>query len=89
MQARDTGPELVNPADDFVARNDWRSWIRQLAVDNVQIGSANPAGTDPYTDFPWAWMTVRQVNPFERCAGRVQSHRLHGHPLADAVVDGG
>ena len=51
MQALDAGTDFVDPADDFVARDDGRQRVRQLAIDDVQIGAANAAGQDTHADF--------------------------------------
>jgi hypothetical protein len=45
---------LFDAPDDFVARNHRNRRIGQVAIDDVQIGSADPAGEDSDQDFPRA-----------------------------------
>ena len=45
-EALDAGAELLDDADDLVAGNDRQPLVRQLAVDDMQIGAADAAGLD-------------------------------------------
>ena len=45
-EAFDAGAEPLDEADDLVAGNDRQPLVRQLAVDDVQIGAADAAGLD-------------------------------------------
>ena len=87
LQTLDAGPDFVDPADNFVAGDDRRQRVRQLAIEDVQIGAANPAGGNTDADFAEPGMTVRQLGPFKLGPGGFQYHRLHGHlrPLRPVI----
>jgi hypothetical protein len=78
FQTLDIGADCVDPADNFVARDDRRQQVGELAVEDVQIGAANAAGGNADTDFAGSGMPVRQFGPFKSGPGGLQHHRLHG-----------
>jgi hypothetical protein len=51
--------------------------VRQLTIDNMQIGAANAASCDLDTDFARTWLPIWKLGPFERRAQFVQNHSLH------------
>ena len=50
-EASDIRPQARDAADDFVSRHDGELKMRQLAVDDMQIGAADPACFDFDQDF--------------------------------------
>jgi hypothetical protein len=76
-QAFDTGSHGVDAPDDLVPGNDGHLGMRQLAVDDVQVGSADTTCGDGDSDLSGAGLPVRQLLPFERRADLVQYHRVH------------
>ena len=60
--------DRVDAADDLVARHDRKLGVRQLAVDDMQVGAADAAGLDLNADLP---RPGRWVGPL-----------LHREPLA-------
>jgi hypothetical protein len=78
VQPLDPSSEPIDPANDFMARDDRYGRMRQFAIDDMQIGAANAAGGDLHPDFTRPWLTVRQLGPFKRSADFLQNHRLHG-----------
>ncbi len=69
LQAQYAGPDFVDPANNFVARDDGRQRVRQLAIEDVQIGTANSAGGDTDADFAWSGMAVWQFGPYQSGPG--------------------
>jgi hypothetical protein len=47
----DCAADQVDAADDFVSRDDGKLGIRQLTIDDMQIGTAHPAGRHPQSHF--------------------------------------
>jgi hypothetical protein len=56
--------------------------MRQLAIDDVQVGSANAASADADQQLARDWLGRRQFGLAQRRAGFVQHHGKH-----DAVSD--
>ena len=50
VQALDAGADCIDPAYDLVAWDNRHYRVRQLAIDNMQVGAADAAGgdLDPY-----------------------------------------
>ena len=80
-QSLDTGAERIDAADDLMPGDDGHLGLRQLAVDDVQVGSTDPAGGDRDADLPRPRLAVRKFRPFERLADLVQHHGVHGVPF--------
>jgi hypothetical protein len=78
VRALDAGPDRIDAADNFVAGDNGYAWVRELAVEDMQIGAADPAGRDAHPDFAGAWAAVGKLGPFEGGAWRLQYHRVHG-----------
>ena len=76
-------PELVDDAHDLVPRHDRPNDIRQLAIDNVEVRSAHPAGFYPNANLTRCGMRIRPLLEDEGPAGSRKNHRFHGvspHP---------
>jgi trans-2-enoyl-CoA reductase len=39
----------LNATDNFMTGDDWQRWVREFAVDDVEVGAANAAGEDAQT----------------------------------------
>ena len=69
--------ERFDPTDHLVARNDGVVYVRQLAVDDMQIGPADAAGIDPDAHIAGAGCRILPFLQLKRRAGRRQNHGLH------------
>jgi len=88
LQVHDTGAKRVHAADHLMAGNNRIGDFRQFAVDDMQIGAANAAGTDPDAHISGPRRRILpQLKP-ERRAGRRQDHGVHlvCHPHASACT---
>jgi hypothetical protein len=62
-KAIDPRPDRIDTADDFVTRHNRQCQIRQIAVDDMQIGAANAARGHLYAYLAGAGLPVRQLRP--------------------------
>jgi hypothetical protein len=69
--------DRIDAANDFMARNNWQFRIWQFAVDDVQIGTADAAGGDLYSNLARTGFGVREFLPDERPADLFQDHCIH------------
>ena len=60
--------ELDDSADDLVARDARQGRRRQLAIDDVQVGAADPAGLDAQADLPCAQRPASAAQAATGCA---------------------
>jgi hypothetical protein len=67
----------VNPPDDFMARNNRKLWIRQLAVDNMKIGAAYTAGADANPNLAVGGLRIRPLDKLEPLTGAFEHHCAH------------
>ncbi len=77
LEAADPGSDGDDVPDDLVAGDDMRLGMRQVAVNDVQIGAADAARCDPDQDLPALWRTNGALHPLERCADVIELHREH------------
>ena len=68
----------LNPTDDFMAGNQGKFWIGQLAINNVQIGSTYGTRRDAYEHFPWIRISDWHRTSRQRPARGFEDHRVHG-----------
>jgi hypothetical protein len=73
----DAAANHVDPADDFMARNNRKLWIRQFAVDNVKVGAAHAAGADANPDLTVSRLGIRPLDRLERFTRVFQYHCAH------------
>ena len=73
-------PTAINRADDLVPGHE-RHCGRELAVGDVEVGAADPAGLDVQEHLPGARPRGRQLRLLERSAGSRQDHRAHRRGL--------
>src|SRR3546814_12117233 len=66
-----------HPPDDLVARYQGQFRLRQLAVDHMQIGAADPAGGDLDQNLLRVRPRLGQVGHDQRATDRVQHHGMH------------
>ena len=63
---------------DHVPEHEGELRLRQLPVDNVEIGPADSAGTDPQVQLAVAGLRLRYFGGSQRLARSIQEHRAHG-----------
>ena len=74
---RDAGARRLDPADDFVTRDDRQLGIGQVAVDDVQVRAADAAGLDAQPNLAGAGNGLGPVLEREPFTGSPQRHRAH------------
>jgi hypothetical protein len=79
VQIEDAGADRIDPADDFVTRDDRDLRVWQFAIDDMQVCSADTAGRDPHSDLTRARMTLGEFGHFKRGPQGFQHHCLHSH----------
>jgi len=60
-----------------VAEHERKLGVRKLAVRDVEVGPADPAGRDLEKYLPLAWLRIRQLALPQRLSGGFQDHRSH------------
>src|SRR5262245_5376462 len=65
-----------------MAENEGKLWVGQLAVNDVQIGPAHPAGGDPDQDLPGPRLRIRDLSLDQRLARSLENHRAHARIFA-------
>ena len=76
-KAFDPGAFFDDDADDFVAENERQSGLRQIAVDDVQVGPADAAGPHLEHDLPSPGAWPRHFGQSQGLARCIQNHRFH------------
>ncbi len=75
-------PDGVDDAHDLVARRDQVATRREIALGQMQVGSAHPAGEDPDADLAGSGLGHRPPEPEKRRSihrsGAVDGPRRHG-----------
>jgi hypothetical protein len=77
-KARRTFTELADPTHDLMAEDERELGIAQLAVDDVQIGSADRACSDIQKHLFMLRSRARQLGRSQRATGSAEAHRPHG-----------
>jgi hypothetical protein len=77
-EAGDAVAERVYVRHDLMAGNNGGAARRQIAVDDMQVGAANGAGSDLQQKLPWPRLWNLPILQLQRVAGRFQNHRSHG-----------
>jgi DNA-binding MarR family transcriptional regulator len=85
-KALSPGPETLDDSHDLVTGDQRELRIRQLAVDDVEVGAAHAAGTHPQEHLAGAGIGEREVALGERTPGLLEHHRAHGASLATATI---
>jgi hypothetical protein len=76
--------DAIDAADDLVARHDRISDVGKLGVNDVQVGSADPARPHLNPHLAFAWLGVRSLLHLQQRTGRLQYHRAHAGLLRAA-----
>ena len=76
----DRGAGIDHRADDFMTGNDRRARVRELAVDDVQIGSTDAAGVDFHQQLARRRDRSADVQELERSMRGIEHHRVHRDP---------
>ena len=83
LRIRKRRTELVDRADDLMARDDRHFLLRQIALDHMQVGSADGAAVDANAHLARPGLGRRHVRPFQgRLVDRsdpAQQHGFHGN----------
>jgi hypothetical protein len=74
----DAGSHRLDASDDLVSRYDWQFRIRQFAIDDVQIGTADTASRHSDANFTTIRLGIRPLLPLERLPDFRQHHCMHG-----------
>jgi CelD/BcsL family acetyltransferase involved in cellulose biosynthesis len=74
---RDLWTKQVDTADDFMAGDNGIFDVRQLGVDNMEVGAAHPARAHLDTNFSVVGRGIRAFLHLQRRARRRQNHRAH------------
>jgi hypothetical protein len=75
----------LDPADDLMPRHDRQLWVRQIAVDHVQVGAADAAGLDRQPNLARPRVGLGPLLDREPLAGPPQNHRAHVRELSRRV----
>ena len=65
-KVRDAIAAALDDADDFVSGNERKLWLRQVAVDDMQIGPADGTGLDPHKDLARARKRIGPLLELQR-----------------------
>lgn len=87
LEPFDSLTRLLDAANDFVTGNQGEFWVRQFAIDHMQIGSAHGARSDTHEHIFGAWLRNRQRMQTQRPTRRFQDHRSHDNLFAQSDVD--
>ena len=77
FESRDAIAEPTDPADDFVPGNNRQPGLGQVAVDHVQIGTADAAGGYRHLYLSRAGFGIGYFGHFQGLARLRQNHRFH------------
>jgi hypothetical protein len=64
-------------SDNFVAGNERQFGLREITVDDVEVGAADRAGGDFDKHLAGAWARQLPLNQPKRLANSLEHHRLH------------
>jgi hypothetical protein len=67
-----------DPSNNLVARDQWKFGLRQLAVNDMQIRTANCAGANFNLNLLWAWLRIWQLRDLKSLPRLLQNHCAHG-----------
>src|SRR5581483_4654309 len=87
-EARDARPHLLDPADNLVPGDDGKLRIRQLAIDDMEIGPAHAAGGHAYEHLARSRLALGDVPHLQRRAGPLEYHRFHRTLHLGRVIPG-
>jgi hypothetical protein len=71
------GSDSIDAPDNLMSRNDRIFDVRQFAIQNMQIGSADAASADLHADLTSLWHGVRKLGHHEFRSRPVENHRAH------------
>ena len=77
---------VLRAADDLVTDDERELRLRQLAVDDVEVGAADRARGDPQPNLARLRLGDGQLLEPQRLAGRVKHHRAHEHIVSRGHV---
>ena len=80
--ALDTVTDRLDHAHDLMARHQRQGRIRELAVDDVNVGPTHATDQHPDANLPHRWLRVRRVHRPQRLAGPLEHHRTHGSSVS-------
>ena len=74
---RDTFADRFDATDNFVSENQRQFWLRQFAINDVQIRPANRAGGDADENLIRRRLRCSDLSRYERLADFFEQHRAH------------
>ena len=77
VQPFDASPDRIDPADDFVTRDDRHLRVGQFAIDDMQVRAADAAGGHLHSNLAGPGLPIGEFGPFQSSPKLVQHHRLH------------
>src|SRR5262249_34599105 len=82
QEVLDACADIDDAADDLVARDDRYGDVGQIAIDDGQVGPADPARRHRKDELAWSWLRRVALDRFDRpralACQRHRSHRLGG-----------
>jgi hypothetical protein len=72
-----TRTNRVDSPYDLMAGNDWHFRVRQLAINNMQVGATNTTGSNPNSDLPGSGLPIGNLLPFKGRSKFCKHHRFH------------
>ena len=80
LQVFDAVSQIIDTSHDFVPGSYRIRDVRQFAIQDMQVGAADPAGSNTNADFPGARTKIRQLRPFQPAARLFQHHGVEHAP---------
>ena len=76
-ETRDTFANRFDASHNFVAENERQFWLRQFAINDVQIRPANRARGDADQNLIRGRLRFSDLSRYERLADFFEQHRAH------------
>ena len=79
-EACDAAAKLQHRTDDLMAEHQWEFRLGELAVDDVQVGAADPTDVNLQRQLALTGLTVRKIGFLQGSPDAVEHHRTHRDP---------
>jgi hypothetical protein len=77
LHGLDSGPGFDDCSHDLVTGNQGQLGMGQFAIDNMQVGAAETAGTDFDKDLTVSGHRIRDRGPAQWASRRIENHGPH------------
>jgi len=77
LYIHDASANGIDAPHDLMAWNDRQHWVRQFAIDDMQVRAAHATGFYFNSDFTGARLRLREFGPFEWSTDFGEHHGLH------------